>query len=215
MFPSQHANWVLKWQQCWCYVPDQMNGKGIFLLFWNAKLISRPAGTNSLSSSFLPPPPPSTFYLKSRRISLLVLEAFSEGFQEKKAKYQNKGNFFSCTDDIRYPSLPQLTCCHKTYAVSGVFFPPLLFKHSRSPLFSIKRRRKSCEHQCGLVPAQAPSTPITEQKQAAGLRGRTHHEIKHGCATFWLAWASLNEEESSWIAPEVIPSIYFSWKQQI
>lgn len=196
-------------------MPDQMNGKGIFLLFWNAKLISHPAGTNSLSSSFLPPPPPSTFYLKSRSISLLVLEAFSEGFQEKKAKYQNKGNFFSCTDDIRYPSLPQLTCCHKTYAVSGVFFPPLLFKHSRSPLFSIKRRRKSCEHQCGLVPAQAPSTPITEQKQAAGLRGRTHHEIKHGCATFWLAWASLNEEESSWIAPEVIPSIYFSWKQQI
>lgn len=131
----------MMWQQRWCYMPEQMNGKKIFLLFWNARLIPHPAGTTHISSF---PPTPLLFFIYCPDFTDCdcFCSPFSgQGFWEKKTNQTNTVWVFSCTDIISCPSLSQwmCQCCHKAYAVSGVFFPPLLFKHSRSSLFSVMR----------------------------------------------------------------------------
>lgn len=156
------------WQQHWCYMPDQMNGKEIFSLFWNAKLISHLAGTTYISS-FLP----HLFFsflntaLFSQAVIVSAAPSQARAFERKKKT--NMLWVFSCADIISCPSLSQWMCycCHKAYAVSGVFFPPLLFKQSTSSLFSVMKAETS---QAGPEPAQAPDPSPLDKKWASRLR---------------------------------------------
>ena len=51
------------------------------------------------------------------------------------------------------------------------------------------------------------------------FRARSRYALQHGCPNFWLAWAALSEEESSWAAnilscSESNASFLFLWKWQ-